>query len=147
MKNNKFQIIIFIISLLIVSAISYHYGKSAQNELHRNLSINDLLNLVKDKEIENIDHLVTESLEFESDYYYEKAVCRGYIYNNAVVVKAKDVKIVLDYYTKTKSLIDTDTIEIYEYVNPKDSIYINVPIVKPKLTSQVDIKIQSVKVE
>lgn len=153
MKNIKLITGLFGFILIIFSIISYKLGQSNQIKIQEQYSIDYLLNLVKKKEVNKIDSLITENLLIESvktRHFYDdqsEDFCKGFIKNDAKIAVAKDVVVLLQYFTKTKSFIDSDTLKIYEYVKPQDSIFINVPISKPELTSQIDVKIISVDVE
>lgn len=46
-------------------------------------------------------------------YYFE-----GTLSNKAVIAKAKDVKIKIDFISKTESLIGSQEVTIYDYINP-----------------------------
>jgi hypothetical protein len=153
MQNKKSLIVIVIVTSIIFLFIGYKIGANSEVKLFNEKTVDELLQQVKTKEFQKIDSLISENLIIvteDSDSYFDSEnidICRGYIKNNAKVTIAKDIIIQLSYFTKTKSLISSDTLKIFEYIQPNDSLLINERINKPKLTNLVEISILSVKVE
>lgn len=74
-----------------------------------------------------------------------QTVIRGNIYNNARMVHYKDVRIKLDFYSKTGSLLEEDQQVIYETINPGGSVGFKSKYFTPKGTDSVAMKVISAK--
>lgn len=70
-----------------------------------------------------------------------QTVVKGSISNSAAVAMYKDVKIKLTFYSKTKTLLETDTEVIYEQFFPGDNKHFKTKYFAPKGTDSVALSI------
>ena len=128
MKNALKIILTALISGLIFLVIGLSVGRYRGHLEIINSPASYLKKLLRDKEIENIlvQLEIKSSLETkdEGGLFSIKNVTyiKGYIKNNSSAAKAKDIKLIVTFYSKTKSSIGEREITIYDYINPNSSI-------------------------
>ena len=74
-----------------------------------------------------------------------QTVIKGVIKNNAAFAKYKDISIKLYFYSKTKTLVDTEEETIFEQLFPGDNKQFKTKYFAPKGTDSVYVEIQSAK--
>ncbi len=117
--------------------IGYENGKKRAEFTHRFRDIEEIKTELKERESESISTYlngkagirnVDEGSLFKIKYvqYFS-----GSITNSAVLAIAKDVKLNVDYYSKTNTKIGSQEITIYEFIKPGQTVTfkerINVP--------------------
>ena len=75
-----------------------------------------------------------------------QTVVKGTLVNRASVATYKDVQIRLDFYSKTKALLETDNETIFEIINPGESQDFKTKYFAPKGTDSVGLKVLGAKV-
>lgn len=75
-----------------------------------------------------------------------QTVVRGTIKNNAVVAKYKDIDIKVYFYSKTKTLVDTEEETVYEQIFPGEQKKFKTKYFAPKGTDSVFVEIISAKI-
>ncbi len=70
-----------------------------------------------------------------------QTVVKGTLVNKASVATFKDVNIQLDFYSKTKALLETDKETIFEILNPGESQDFKTKYFAPKGTDSVGLKV------
>lgn len=75
-----------------------------------------------------------------------QTVVKGIVTNKATVAKYKDIEVKLDFYSKTKTLLETDKETVYEILAPGQSKNFKTKYFAPKGTDSVALTIVSAKV-
>ena len=75
-----------------------------------------------------------------------QTVVRGSLINKASVATYKDVNLQLTFYSKTKSLLETDKETIYQILNPGETNDFKTKYFAPKGTDSVGLKVLGAKV-
>lgn len=75
-----------------------------------------------------------------------QTVVRGTLVNKASVATFKDVDIKLNFYSKTKALLETDRETIYQILNPGESQEFKTKYFAPKGTDSVGLEVIGAKV-
>lgn len=76
-----------------------------------------------------------------------QTVIKGSIFNNAKMLRFKDVEIKLSFYSKTGTLLEEDLETIYESISPGSSTSFKSKYFAPKSTDSVAMKVVSAKVD
>ncbi len=74
-----------------------------------------------------------------------QTVVKGTLINKASIAIYKDVNIQLDFYSKTKALLETDKETIYEILNPGESQDFKTKYFAPKGTDSVGLRVLGAK--
>lgn len=74
-----------------------------------------------------------------------QTVVRGTLVNKASIATYKDVNIQLDFYSKTKALLETDKETIFQIINPGESQNFKTKYFTPKGTDSVGLKVLGAK--
>lgn len=74
-----------------------------------------------------------------------QTVVKGKISNTATVAKFKDIHVKLDFYSKTKTLLETDNETIYMELNPGETQKFKTKYFAPKGTDSVALSVVSAK--
>jgi hypothetical protein len=77
---------------------------------------------------------------------FGQTVVKGTITNKATVATYKDVDVKLDFYSKTKTLLETDKEIIYEVIGPGESKNFKTKYFAPKGTDSVALTITAAKI-
>jgi len=75
-----------------------------------------------------------------------QTVVKGTLINKAKIATYKDVNIQLDFYSKTKALLETDKETIFQIINPGESQDFKTKYFAPKGTDSVGLKVLNAKV-
>ncbi len=75
-----------------------------------------------------------------------QTVVKGTLVNKASIATYKDVNIQLDFYSKTKALLETDKETIFEIINPGESQDFKTKYFAPKGTDSVGLQVLGAKV-
>jgi hypothetical protein len=75
-----------------------------------------------------------------------QTVVKGTLINKAKIATYKDVNIQLDFYSKTKALLETDKETIYQILNPGETNDFKTKYFAPKGTDSVGLKVLNAKV-
>lgn len=75
-----------------------------------------------------------------------QTVVKGTLINKAKIATYKDVNIQLDFYSKTKALLETDKETIFEILNPGESQNFKTKYFAPKGTDSVGLQVLGAKV-
>lgn len=75
-----------------------------------------------------------------------QTVVKGSITNKATVATYKDVDIKLDFYSKTRTLLETDKETVYEVIAPGESKNFKTKYFAPKGTDSVGLAVTAAKV-
>lgn len=78
---------------------------------------------------------------------FGQTVVKGNITNKATVATYKDVDIKLDFYSKTRTLLQTDKETVYEVIPPGQSKNFKTKYFAPKGTDSVGLTVTGAKVE
>ena len=100
---------------------------------------------MQDKEQKNPKDFLTISVSNKRNIVGQTVV-RGTIKNNAVVAKYKDIDIKVYFYSKTKTLVDTEEETVYEQIFPGEQKKFKTKYFAPKGTDSVFVEIISAKV-
>jgi hypothetical protein len=153
MKFKILLIVSVVVSSIAFYLIGHSYGEKKQVEIEKNYSIEDLRQKLKDKEASQILNLVSNNLEIvEQKKYayfdkYNEYYCVGYIKNLANILICKDITFEIKYFTKTKTLLKSDTIKKFEYIYPMDSLLISEKIDLPEFAEDFEINVISTDFE
>ena len=100
---------------------------------------------MQDKEQKNPKDFLTISVSNKRNIVGQTVV-RGTIKNNAVVAKYKDIDIKVYFYSKTKTLVDTEEETVYEQIFPGEQKKFKTKYFAPKGTDSVFVEIISAKI-
>lgn len=76
-----------------------------------------------------------------------QTVVRGTIKNNAALAKYKDISIKFYFYSKTKTLVETDEETIYDFLFPGETTQFKTKFFAPKGTDSVALEVLSAVVD
>lgn len=128
--------VILIVFILIAAVSGYYYGDSkgykngfeTANNINKIKVLTEPIDSIKDRlkqrEIKDINSFIHGKAGINKKdegglfnikyvYYFE-----GTLTNEAVMARAKDVKIKIDFFSKTESIIGSQELTIYDYINP-----------------------------
>lgn len=75
----------------------------------------------------------------------QQTVVNGKIYNNAKVASYKDIKIKIQFYSKTGALLEEDADVVYESIHPGGSVSFKSKYFAPKGTDSVALNVTGAK--
>lgn len=145
------SIVIFVIAICIGGFIGYKLGIDEGYQQHerdqRVMGLEELRTLLKENEEQHILDLVKASAEInkrdEGGLFTTKYVhylnCK--ILNEASVATVKDVKLRVDFISKTGALINSSEIIVYEFIRPNREHTINQKIAWPKEADKFSVTI------
>ncbi|WP_017733695.1 hypothetical protein [Nafulsella turpanensis] len=117
-----------VLTFIIGNKLGYADGYLAGKDSYRYRPIEELRNELKEREALDMKDFLNGKAGIESkdegglfkvkyvDYF------SGTLTNSASVAKAKDIKLKVDFYSKTKALIGSKEITVYEYILPGQSV-------------------------
>ncbi len=100
---------------------------------------------LQDKERKNPQNFLIVS-GHDRHNLFGQTVVKGTITNKASVATYKDVDVKLDFYSKTKTLLETDKEIIYEVIGPGESKNFKTKYFAPKGTDSVALTITAAKI-
>ena len=100
---------------------------------------------LQDKENKNPEHFLTVS-GHDRRNLLGQTVVKGTVTNKATVAKYKDIEIKMDFYSKTKTLLETDKETVYEILAPGESKNFKTKYFAPKGTDSVALTVITAKV-
>ena len=146
-----------IISSLVFLAIGYFIGGQQgyenRDREQRFKTIDELKSELKGREQENILNFVESNGEinrrdegglFSVDYVHYLS---GTISNNAAVSTIKDIKLRVDFLSKTKSQITSEEVIIFEFIKPGRTIKFKEKVSWPKEAESFSLTLVDTKVE
>lgn len=146
MKKNTLTVLL----ILIVGTLGFFGGSFVRD---RNRSIESLVDDIKKKEISQINSKVivdasvkkiNEGGWFENDFVY---YLEGVITNNCIAATAKDIKIEVEYKTKTGTAIGREDFTVFEFIEPGKTIPIKLKLTIPEDASDYEYRLLEVKGE
>jgi len=124
-------VVIFLAAIIVACTIGFFIGKSQGKEEQSNImryrSIESVKKELLRKEQKGISQFLKGNAKIETknegSFFKKKYVkyFSGKITNNALLAKAKDVKVKVRFLSKTKSEIGSTEFTIYEFINPNAS--------------------------
>jgi len=120
-------IIVGIVTGVIGFSVGQTNGYASAEKIQSYRGVELIKSDLKQREIEMIATLLDGSAQIETRSeggLFNKEKSRwltGKIQNNALLAKAKDVKVIVKFLSKTNSEIGKAEFTIYEYIEPKDS--------------------------
>ena len=134
-----------IFSLLVtVTFVSCSESDSKKAEKDKN-SYEAAKESLQDKETKNPQNFLTVS-GHDRHNLLGQTVVKGNITNKATVATYKDVDIKLDFYSKTRTLLETDKETVYEVIAPGQSKSFKTKYFAPKGTDSVALTVLGAKV-
>lgn len=124
MKTITIKILITLMAGFLGFYTGLHFSTSYDNNQIKNLNIDEIKNELLLKERQSIKTFVKGALFIEKrkkgSFFKRRTVnyLTGSIENKAVLASMKDIKIQINYLSKTNSVIDTQIITIYDYILP-----------------------------
>ncbi|MDO7174097.1 hypothetical protein [Mariniflexile sp. AS56] len=125
------KILPIIIVGIITGAIGFFAGKTVgydeAERMQKYRSVESIKSDLKEREIKIVSTLLNGTARIETrnegGFFSSKKskYLTGKITNNALVAKAKDVKVIVTFLSKTKSEIGKAEFTIYEYIEPGKS--------------------------
>lgn len=147
--KKSISIVLIIVSGLIGLFVGFSLGFEDINDVSR-LELQEVL---REKEINQIRFLTecTSKINHkdEGGFFSVKYVnyLTGTIKNNANLAKAKDVKLAVVYYSKTKSKIGSEEITIYDWIQPNSQLDFKEKVSVPDNCESFDCMVLSIKAE
>ncbi len=141
------------IGFFIGQYIGYENGKKSAETIQKYRSVEEIKTELKGREKESISSYLDGKAGIrnidEGGLWKTKYIqyFSGTLTNSAVLATAKDVKLNVDFYSKTGSKIGNQEITIYEFVRPGKSIKFKEKINIPDKVEDFKFKIIEVKSE
>ncbi len=136
----KYKFLLFILSFIFFSCGGDTDVNSKLEKQSYNITKNELLK----KEQKNPQEFLSISGHTKKNIVGQTVV-RGKLINKASVAIFKDVDIKLSFYSKTKTLLETDKETIFEILEPGDSQDFKTKYFAPKGTDSVGLEILGAK--
>lgn len=114
-------------------------GGSSDNEL-KEKSPEELKQELKSREQSNPVEYLDISFNLRMNLLGEDVI-EGYIFNNATMATFKDVQLHIRYYSKTKTLINSEKQVLYEYLAPRSKKEFKIKTYSPKGTKTIGIDV------
>lgn len=117
-----------VLTFIVGNKLGYADGYLSGKDSYRYRPIEELRNELKEREALDMKDFLNGKAGIESkdegglfkvkyvDYF------SGTLTNSASIAKAKDIKLKVDFYSKTKTLIGSKEITVYEYILPGQSV-------------------------
>jgi len=137
----KIFVLIFPISIILFSCSESESKKSAKEKDSYEATKESL----QDKEKKNPQNFLIVTGNNRNNLVGQTVV-KGTITNKASVVTYKDVDVKLDFYSKTKTLLETDKEIVYEIIGPGESKNFKTKYFAPKGTDSVALTITDAKI-
>ncbi len=137
----KIFVLIFSISIILFSC-SESDSKQAAKEKDSYEATKESL---QDKEKKNPQNFLTVTGNNRNNLVGQTVV-KGTITNKASVATYKDVDVKLDFYSKTKTLLETDKEIVYEIIGPGESKNFKTKYFAPKGTDSVVLSVTGAKI-
>lgn len=129
----------------------YDSGYRMRNVEQETKPYSELISEISQKEASDIVQFIEVSSElkkidegglFKIDYNHYLS---GSIKNRSVATRIKDIKIKVDYFSQTKSVISSEEITVYQSVNPLQSVSFNEKISPPDKTTSYNYSVIDAK--
>jgi hypothetical protein len=123
-KTSILCVIMLAVGFLLGNIIGKDSGYQAQAALQRLKSMNELRADLKQAESNNILDLLNVSAEVkqvdEGGLFKTKIVTylHGKLTNSAAVATAKDIKLKIEFLSKTGAVVGADELAVYEFIQP-----------------------------
>lgn len=146
-------IVIGIVGLYIGQKIGYENGKNYAEFANKLRDIEEIKTELRERESERIGEYLNGKAGIETNdegsLFKVKYVqyFSGNLTNSAVLAIAKDVKLNVDYYSKTNTKIGSQEITIYEYIKPGQTVKFKEKINVPENVSDFKFQITDAKAE
>ena len=130
-------LILGVLGFYIGNTLGYENGKQYAEELQKTRDIEEIKIELKMREGEIIEDLLdgTASIKTidEGSLFQIKYVqyFSGALTNNASIATAKDIKLNVDYYSKTDTKIGNQEVTIFEYIKPDQTVNFKVKVSVP----------------
>jgi hypothetical protein len=149
MKPTGKIILAVVISGLLLGTLGFFFGRTVGNLEILDSPTSYLRKILKDQELKeimpNLDLNYDIVTKDEGGLFTIKNVTylKGSLKNNCSVAIAKDIKLKIVFFSKTGSQIGDTEVNIYEYINPYNTIKINEKIDVPDKTEKFNCIITS----
>ncbi|MBA3675042.1 MAG: hypothetical protein H0W75_08845 [Chitinophagaceae bacterium] len=137
----KIFVLIFPISIILFSCSESESKKSAKEKDSYEATKESL----QDKEKKNPQNFLIVTGNNRNNLVGQTVV-KGTVTNKASVATYKDVDVKLDFYSKTKTLLETDKEIVYEIIGPGESKNFKTKYFAPKGTDSVALSVTAAKV-
>ena len=108
------SILIISLNAIILSILLLSCDSNGIKSFNQNMSYNDLKVAIWEKEKENPLEFLSIDGTYRSNLV-DEWVLEGNIANSAIIANYKDIVIKVSFYSKTKTLIGTENLTIYDY--------------------------------
>ena len=141
--NKKFLMKIKFTFLIVCSAILLSCNSDSEVKKKESYSATKTA-LLKKEEKDPASFIVVKGSSRKN--IVGQTVVRGTLVNKASVATFKDVDIKLNFYSRTKALLETDRETIYQILNPGESQNFKTKYFAPKGTDSVGLEVLGAKV-